>query len=163
MTVDIAARKDAWLPEQDQAIVDLRGKELPWKTIAQEVGRSVEACCNRYRTIIPLEQRTRFATSKRWTVGDEATLKRLISEGKPPRQIAIEMGRARSCIYSKINYTAKIGTKVHVEYVARVFVPPACLEDRERRLAAVRDITSLLCGDPAPGHSALEKRQRAMA
>lgn len=41
---------------------------------------------------------------------------------------------------------------------ARVDVSLSVLEERDRALSAERDLTAMLCGDPLPGRSALDKR-----
>lgn len=40
----------------------------------------------------------------------------------------------------------------------RVTVPTALLVERDFRLNIPRSVTSILCGDPAPGYSALDRR-----
>jgi hypothetical protein len=43
----------------------------------------------------------------------------------------------------------------------RFFIPDEVVRDAESRRFADRNLTSLLCGDPAPGQSALDRRQTA--
>ena len=39
------------------------------------------------------------------------------------------------------------------------YIPPAVIEDRDlRQTLAPRDLTAILCGDPLPGRSALDRR-----
>lgn len=38
-------------------------------------------------------------------------------------------------------------------------IPESVLADRDRRALAGRDLTSVLCGDPAPGQSALDRKR----
>lgn len=40
----------------------------------------------------------------------------------------------------------------------RFEIPEAVLTDRDRRNAIPRSLTAVLCGDPAPGQSALDRR-----
>jgi hypothetical protein len=110
---------------------------------------------------MPAGERARFRTSKRWSAEDDATLKRLRAENKTVSQIAKEMGRVRSSVYNKLEYANKFGRTAHFETVVRTKVPPEREADRDRRMAADRDITSMLCGDPAPGQSALDKMNRS--
>ena len=44
------------------------------------------------------------------------------------------------------------------EQVKSKIVPEDVLADRDRRSNALRSLTALFCGDPAPGQSALDKR-----
>jgi len=152
-------RKDAWTQEQDQLIIYLRSERLNWRATAQELGRTVESCCARYRAILPEEKRARFASARRWSEEDESTINRLVREGRKPRQIANYMGLPITVIYSKLQYLRQIGRQIHIQRDPRVFIPQERLIDRDRRLAAERDITSEFFGDPAPGQSALDKKQ----
>ena len=156
---DSSSRKDGWTAEQDEKIVTLRGQRKSWKDVAAAVGRTVESCCSRYRTIVPPSQRKRYMSSRHWTLEEEATLKMLMNEGRKPRQIANFMGKELQVIYSKIQQLRQPGRLIHIEMDPRVHVPPEREADRARRLSAERDITSLLLGDPAPGQSALDKKQ----
>jgi hypothetical protein len=73
------------------------------------------------------------------------------------------MGKTRSAVDSKIQSMRMEETRIHLERVPRVSVPEHCLEDRDRRLSAERSLTAEFFGDPAPGQSALDKRQGVYA
>jgi len=147
-----------WTSEMDQTIISLRARKLPWKEISERVGRTVEACSSRYRTIIPREERALFL-GKRWTREEVATLNRLLAEGISQEQIALQVGKTRSAVYSKMLSLTREERRVHLERVPRLSVPARCLEDRDRRLSAERDLTSEFFGDPRPGQSALDKKR----
>lgn len=53
--------------------------------------------------------------------------------------------------------------RFHFDVQLKREAPPERLADRDRRMAAVRDITSEFFGDPRPGQSALDKKQAAYA
>ena len=42
-------------------------------------------------------------------------------------------------------------------------VPVRVLEDRDRRASAPRTLSMILCGDPPPGQSALDKREESQS
>lgn len=164
MTDDAESRrKDAWTKEQEQKMLELRDQRKQWKIIAYELGRTVESCCARYRAIVPSGSRKRFVSARHWTPEEEATIKLLIDEGRKPRQIALHMGRDLQVIYSKLQQMRHPGRAIHIERDPRVFVPQDCLDDRDRRRRADRDLTAEFFGDPAPGQSALDKKQGAYA
>jgi hypothetical protein len=159
MTEVSPRRKDAWTKEQDERLVFLRSQRLNWRAVGEQLGRSVESCCARYRSILPEEKRARFASARRWSDEDEATINRLVREGRKPRQIANCMGLSIKVVYSKLQYLRQVGRQIHIHRESRVAIPPERLIDRDRRLAAERDITSEFFGDPRPGQSALDKKQ----
>lgn len=164
MTEDAAARrKDRWLPQQDETIVTMRNAECSWKDIADRVGRTVEACSNRYRNLVPAQSRRRFSTRRRWSDADVATLKRLLDEGKIARDIAPIMGVPVRVVHAKIEYMRRPSREIFTNVTPRIYVPPSRMEERDRRMAAERDITAELFGDPRPGQSALDKKQGAFA
>jgi hypothetical protein len=83
-------------------------------------------------------------------------------EGKSWRVIGIEMGRPLSSCSCKYNQMKL--EKVHPPSIERPRdIPPSVIDDALRRCLAPRSITALLFGDPAPGQSALDKRQGAFA
>jgi transglutaminase-like putative cysteine protease len=45
-------------------------------------------------------------------------------------------------------------------YVSRERVPDEVLIERNKRMMAPRSLTAWFCGDPAPGHSALDRREK---
>lgn len=151
-----------WSKEQDQMIIALRGDKTPWNIISERVGRSVEACSCRYRKIVP-KHRQVHSRRRVWMVHDEALLEQLLAEGRSPTQIASFMGKTRRAVDSKIQSMRMDQTRIHLERVPRIEVPLRCLEDRDRRMNAERSLTAEFFGDPAPGQSALDKRQGAYA
>lgn len=156
-------RKDGWTKEMDLQILKLRDARVTWKAIAAELGRTVESCCARYRTIVPKGSRQRFVSIRRWSKEDEAVLMRLLDERRKPRQIASFMGKELQAVYSKIQHMRQPGREIHIERLPRVAVPEHCLEDRDRRMRADRDLTAMFFGDPPFSQSALGKKQRAYA
>lgn len=140
-------------------MIELRDQRMQWKVIAYQLGCSVESCCARYRAIVPKDSRKRFVSLRHWTPEEEATLKGLMNEGRKPRQIALYMGKELQTIYSKIQQLRGRARAIYIEMQPRLTIPQHCLEDRDRRLTAERDMTAMFFGDPAPGQSALDKKQ----
>lgn len=154
-----ANRNDAWSAEEDAAVIALRADQFAWDVIAERVGRSVHACGARYRQLLPVDSRPKFSRAKRWSSEDEKILMGLLAQNKTNKQISEAMGRSRKEVYSKVEYITRMGKKkVHTVLTPRVSVPVERLEDRERRMAAERDLTAEFFGDPRPGQSALDKR-----
>lgn len=156
-------RKDGWSAVDDQKIIDLRATGMAWKAIAERLGRTDQGCSARYRKLVPIGERKRYAKAMRWTEEEEATLKQLIAEGRKARQIAHFMGKELQPVYSKIQQMRQPGRQLHIELEPRIDVPEHLMEDRDRRLRAERDLTAEFFGDPAPGQSALDKKQGAYA
>lgn len=153
-----ADRTDGWRPEEDRKIIELRALGFPWKDIAERISRTADGCSNRYRRIFPQEERRTIRKGARWTPAEEAQIKTLRDDGVKPRAIAALMGKELQAVYSKIQQLRQPGRGIDIEMEPRVWVPPHLLVDRDQRARAERDLTSLLCGDPAPGQSALDKR-----
>ena len=156
-------RKDGWSAEHDAKMLELRASGLAWKEIASRLGRTDQGCCARYRKLVPREQRKHYVRPVRWTAEAELMLKQLIEEGRKARQIASFMGKDLQVVYSKIQQLRQPGRQIHIELEPRAWVPQHVLDDRDRRERAERDLTAVLCGDPAPGQSALDKKQGALA
>lgn len=144
-------------------MLELRDNRMTWKAIAEHLCRSVESCCARYRAIVPKGTRPRFISKRHWTDHETATLLQLIEEDRKPRQIAEFMGKELGVIYSKIQQMRQPGRAIHIEMTPRVCVPPHCLEDRDRRMKAERDLTAEFFGDPPFSQSALAKKLEARA
>ena len=98
-----------------------------------------------------------------WSTAEaDAMLRKREIEGKSWRVIGIEMGRPLSSCSCKYNQMKL--EKVHPPSIERPRnIPPSVIDDALRRCLAPRSITALLFGDPAPGQSALDKRQGAFA
>lgn len=152
-----------WTPEQDQTILSMRADRQRWRDIGEAVGRTVESCSSRYRTLVPEGKRLRYISNRRWTDEQEATIKRLLRERYSPRAIATYMGQPLQRIYSKIQAMREPGRSINVAMEPRIFVPPDREEDRRRRMEAPRDLTAEFFGDPPFSQSALAKKQGAFA
>lgn len=102
---------------------------------------------------------------KHWTAEDIETVKRLFAEHAPNEAYIAAVGRTRHACWQKIDRLRqapqlrarqKPFRKPPVEVSDRV--PETALQDAKRRLTAPRSVTAWICGDPAPGQSALERR-----
>ena len=145
-------------------MIALREQHTPWNDIADRLGRTVNSCCSRYRAILPESERARFGSGNRWSDQDEATLIKLVAEGRKPRHIANFMGIDIKVVYSKLQHIRKERKVVHFEPMRpRAIIPEHCLIDRDRRMHAERDITAEFFGDPRPGQSALDKKMGVSA
>jgi hypothetical protein len=86
---------------------------------------------------------------------DYATIRRVIEPG-------YSEFRARQIADTRGARLKSLGQREAVVSV-RKQIPEYVLTDRERRQTAPQTLTSLLCGDPAPGQSALDKRGQPLA
>lgn len=85
-------------------------------------------------------------------------------ERKSWRQISIETGRPLSTCSAR--YAEEHKPRIYQNYAGTTRprnIPDEIIADAHRRAIAERSITALLFGDPAPGQSALDKRQAAFA
>lgn len=158
-------RKDGWTLQDDNKLIELRSIGMPWKSIADRIGsRTPNGCSSRYSKLVPVEYRIRFHnTGIRWTAEEEARLLVLVAEGRRPQEIAIILGKHVKSVYHKTQYVKHPWISVAIEPEPRPWTPPHLIEDRDRRMKAERTLTAMLCGDPRPGQSALDKKQGAFA
>jgi hypothetical protein len=102
-------------------------------------------------------------TMRKWSDGEEATLRRMRDEGATRTSISAALGRSVSSIQAKIETMLRqtVGTAGDV---TRVNVPESALVERARYLAAPpRDLTGFMLGDPPVGFSALERKKEPRA
>jgi hypothetical protein len=97
--------------------------------------------------------------------------------GLPPAEFLEQVGRTKDAAKAHFKYLAKPGVREAIEakraaalqkraqWVDRkaadelkAMVPAEVIEDAIHRLTAPRSTTAWICGDPAPGRSALERR-----
>ncbi len=162
--------KYKWSSEDDRQIIELHDQGLSWKAVADRINRTAQikrtgsGCSGRYKRLVPKGQRTLVKNcGLRWTADEEAHLDELLRQRARPKEIAAILGKPVRAVNNKIQYKRDPRRTSHVEHQMRIWVPPHLVEDRDRRARAERNLTALLCGDPAPGQSALDKRQGAFA
>ena len=88
--------------------------------------------------------------------------RRLIKERKPDPVFRKLLGRSKAHAQAVVLYNPErlnhdlraLGVSIE----GRVNVPPHRWEDANRRAAAPRTLVAWICGDPAPGQRALNKR-----
>jgi hypothetical protein len=105
----------------------------------------------------------RLTTPKPWSDDEIVKLKDLrLTQGLDWDEIAVRLDRTTSGVKSKFKYVQFDALKAvrHVPIVsAQDPVPPTVLQERAQRLSVMhqRDLTASICGDPAPGRSALDE------
>lgn len=94
-----------------------------------------------------------------WTDEDTVIARRLYSELKSYKAVAIEMKRSPSTVQEWLQGLRGTSRVKRTEIEGGlVTVPQERLEHRDQRLATpFRDITGYLMGDPRPGYSALDR------
>lgn len=165
-------RKDGWSQDDDRLVVELRARGQSWKDIATQINRAssgafnrtADACSQRYRRLLPKDQRPNvYNSGDRWSEEEEARLMEMVRQRMKPREIAEVLGKRTRTVQNKIQYVTNVRRVLYAEPTDRVWTPPHLLEDRDRRMKAERDITAEFFGDPRPGQSALDKKQGAFA
>lgn len=97
----------------------------------------------------------------RWTVDDIRELVDGIAIGRSHSVTAGLLGRSYESVKSKVHELMR--GRGRMVPITAISAPSAfsahLLTDRDRRLAVQpRDLTALVCGDPLPGESALDRR-----
>lgn len=109
---------------------------------------------------------------RRWTEEEEKTALELLASGARPEAFTLKLGRSRN------NVTAHFYYKNHKEVInekdrlqrnssngakgpvhAAVQPSDSMVVDAIYRLTAPRTVTAWVCGDPAPGYSALDAQK----
>ncbi len=133
-----------------------------WKEIAAIAGRCVAVCNARYHELED-PQSPQYHIGP-WSKEEEDRLAELRLARRPAREISKVLMRSVASVQAKIERGNRPGrAKVHYEVNQRSVAPQSALDDRNRRINAERDLTSMFFGDPAPGQSALDKKQGAFA
>lgn len=106
----------------------------------------------------------------RWTEEETNLARRMIERGASDAEFMRVFGRSKKAAQGRIRSVdfprdrsgerLKYDRKgIHVTSGSRAHVPEAVIADRDRRQFAMRTITAFVFGDPAPGQSALDKRE----
>lgn len=114
-----------------------------------------------------------------WSDKDTATARALLRRDADRGEFIKVLGRTKSAAVMRIRWldnpavrdrtaarsrASRSGTSGLVVYDTRPkSIPARVLADAARRSNADRTITAFICGDPAPGQSALDRRQPAEA
>lgn len=119
-------------------------------------------------------------TLRLWTEQEDETILALRASGLKNEAVAIEVNRTHEGVANRFRWL-KLSKEERAEYrreksatrrsrakvgkicsAVKLTYPPQVFEDRNKRYAiAPRDLTASFCGDPLPGHSALDRRQSA--
>jgi hypothetical protein len=82
-----------------------------------------------------------------------------MSERKPESEFLRLLGRSKSQAYSHVHQPPIEGLDwLKLPKEKRVAVPPEAWADANRRHNTPRTLSAWICGDPAPGFSALDRR-----
>lgn len=119
-----------------------------------------------------------------WTPQDEELAKKLLEARATEAEFQEKLGRSKAASYAHFYYLKHgdknrpdrirlrpsrgkniVGEEGASADVVLSYARPAVqlLEEAKQRLLAPRSITAMLCGDPPPGYSALDKKQRQNA
>lgn len=107
-----------------------------------------------------------------WTNAETNRARELLEAKADDATFLRELGRTKGSAYSRIKYVSdpaayraerqlKRDGLRRAKNVGRFYIPDDVMRDALARRLADRDLTSILCGDPAPGQSALDRRQAA--
>jgi hypothetical protein len=96
-----------------------------------------------------------------WTDDETALARRMFAEGKPDSEFRRLLGRskfsARTRLY-RLHFPTDGYDWLDLPREKRFDVPPEAWAEASRRFSAPRTLTAWICGDPAPGFSALDQR-----
>lgn len=139
-----------WTDDDIQRVMQMKARGMTTDAIAEAMGKTPKGI---YQM---LYRRRRGDARKRslfaWTEADIAELKRLHALGYTTRGIADAMGRTLAAVATKKGKV--IGPKV-----APYSAPTATIREwRKVQNLQHSSITAMLCGDPLPGRSALDRR-----
>jgi hypothetical protein len=98
---------------------------------------------------------------KAWTEKETELARQMLTEKKPESEFQRVLGRSKSQVYQRIfRLKSSIDSLdwLKLPMQKRVAVPPESWADASRRLNAPRTLSAWICGDPAPGYSALDQR-----
>jgi hypothetical protein len=111
-----------------------------------------------------------------WTDEQTAQARILLEEGVDTETFLREIGRTKAAAVARLKYvddpagyrsrrcrpsrTTPNSTRIES---SRFYIPDDVIEAAVRRAHANRSLTAIIFGDPAPGQSALDRRQSAEA
>lgn len=103
----------------------------------------------------------------KWNDEDTKMARRMLLENATEEEFIEAFGRGRKSAQDRMRHVDGLrhrdrrrSAPVHTDAIAHPKgIPADVIEDALKRACAERSITSLLCGDPAPGWSALDKRE----
>jgi hypothetical protein len=96
-----------------------------------------------------------------WKPEETAIARRMFADDESPDAFLAKLGRSETAAREHVK---RADVRVRTEVRAVTPKIPACvIADAVRRATAPRSLTADVCGDPAPGQSALDRRNRAEA
>jgi hypothetical protein len=99
----------------------------------------------------------------KWTKEELELARRLLKERKPDSEFRKLLGRSKAHAQRVVLYTPELlnhdRRALDLSIEPRIDVPPHVRADANRRAMAPRTLSAWICGDPAPGQSALDKRR----
>lgn len=155
------ANHSKWTPEADADLIRMRSVDREtWTAIAAIFGLSKTTCQTRYVSIVPLDQQVTIKARFKWSNEDANRLHALRhGEKKTLGEIAAIFGMTVGQVSSKLERMRVPQKRIHFEAKNSSFIiPQRCLDDRDRRRDAQRDLTGQFFGDPPRGFSALDQR-----
>jgi len=98
----------------------------------------------------------------RWTDEETEIARQLLAARAPEDEFRKLLGRSKHMAAGRIHRLAHPTTSVEPYLMAepRPEVPDGLWDDRDRRASARLSLTARFCGDPPPGYSALDQRER---
>jgi hypothetical protein len=102
-----------------------------------------------------------MAKSASWSIKDLRQAIRMKRQGATCAVIAAALGRGVVAVEAKLNWSGTIPVKNAVPRPMESVPIRANEEQIERSDAPHRDLTGIICGDPAIGYSALDRKRGA--
>lgn len=98
----------------------------------------------------------RAVRSKTWTDDDTDVARKMLADGEGEEVFLSRLGRTRAAAVDRVKRMNHKAARDGLPAMARA--SSEALADARRRAIAPRSLTAWLCGDPAPGRSALDRR-----
>lgn len=140
-----------WRQHEIDVLQECRARgEHEYRRIAQELGRSICAVQNKI-----LALRLGEGAHERWTQKDYEVARDMLAAGHDHEAIAARIGRSVSGVKQKLALVPQASGRPTELMLLR--------RDRREDASYRRDLTGMLCGDPPPGYSALDRKRAAHA
>ena len=175
-------RNAPWTPGEDTRLLNLKAKGLSYRELAENLNRPFSGVRERLRWLSMndderahnrfIKNRNRFgkragkSNRRLWTAQETELAEQLVSENAKNEIFQTLLGRSGQACRDRLSRVrvasldrSNTGNKF-ANGLPSMKVPAHVIEDRNRRLMArmQMDLTGIMCGDPVPGFSALEKR-----
>jgi hypothetical protein len=166
---------EPYTPEQDKQLLALRDAGFTYAQIGERLGKTRNGIGQRVRWLklnaegqaqVRADQnRKRNKHAKFWTSQETELAEKLLKENASNELCLAMLGKTKkACLHrvwrarrDEVNRRSRVAPRPYVQETK--IIPQELIEERNRRLTAPRSLTSIICGDPPPNCSALDRRK----